>query len=324
MNFEHINLEICDCPLCGENQFKFLFQGRDLLHNLPGEYSVVKCLNCQFIFTNPRPTPETIGFYYPKNYGPYILTSISTSNDWSRRPWWKRQVRKLLGGGDISYVQALPKQLLPGRALEFGCASGGYLDSLVKSGWIVEGVEFDSEAAANARIKGHNVYTGSLESSPDPIHKYDLVVGWMVLEHLHQPKKCLERLNQWVEDDGWLVLSVPDASYFGFKMFKDYEYGLQLPAHLSHFTPKTITHILELTGWSVEKIHHQRVLGSISGSIGLYLRDRCNINNRFVNSLIEYDKYYAWLNNLLFPIAMFLAFFGQTGRMTVWAQKRSK
>jgi hypothetical protein len=81
--------------------------------------------------------------------------------------------------------------------------------------------------------------------------------------------------------------------------------------------------MLNQSGWEVKKILHQRVLGSIVGSLGFYLREKLGINNRLVDGLINYDTYFARFNGWLFPIAMLLAFFGQTGRMTVWAQKKS-
>src|SRR3546814_19345766 len=61
----------------------------------------------------------------------------------------------------------------------------------------------------------------------------DLIVGWMVLEHLHQPLAVLRKLRRWIQPDGWLVLSVPDAGSLEFRVFGDRWYALQLPTHSS-------------------------------------------------------------------------------------------
>jgi predicted SAM-dependent methyltransferase len=38
----------------------------------------------------------------------------------------------------------------------------------------------------------------------------------MVLEYLHDPMLGLKKLHNWIAPDGWLVLSVPNAAYWGF------------------------------------------------------------------------------------------------------------
>jgi hypothetical protein len=70
------NLETKPCPLGCSVSDETVLTGRDLLHDLPGEYTVVKCNSCGLMRTNPRPTPEAIGTYYPDDYGPYLGTQI--------------------------------------------------------------------------------------------------------------------------------------------------------------------------------------------------------------------------------------------------------
>src|SRR3546814_3023143 len=86
---------------------------------------------------------------------------------------------------------------------------------------------------------GYKVRNVSLEAAGDPQLPFDLIVGWMVLEHLHQPLDVLQKLRSWVRPDGWLVLSVPDAGGLEFRLFGDRWYALQLPTHLHHFSPET-------------------------------------------------------------------------------------
>jgi len=83
------------CPLGCETDDKFILTGRDRLLNLPGEFTVVRCKGCGLMRTNPRPTPKTIGFYYPDNYGPYLDTKVVV-NEYSNNsiPLWKQLLRK--------------------------------------------------------------------------------------------------------------------------------------------------------------------------------------------------------------------------------------
>ena len=71
-----IKLEQVSCPLVCQKGDKTVLTGRDLLHDLPGEFTVVKCLDCGLMRTNPRPTSGTVGFYYPDDYWPCLGTQV--------------------------------------------------------------------------------------------------------------------------------------------------------------------------------------------------------------------------------------------------------
>ena len=73
---EHVRIEDVSCPLCHLKNDKIILTGHDRIHNLVGKFTIVKCRSCGLMRTNPRPTPDTIGFYYPDDYGPYIGTQI--------------------------------------------------------------------------------------------------------------------------------------------------------------------------------------------------------------------------------------------------------
>ncbi|MCG7928200.1 MAG: class I SAM-dependent methyltransferase, partial [Candidatus Thiodiazotropha taylori] len=65
-----VELESKPCPLgCSPADEKVL-TGHDRINNLPGEFDVVRCGNCGLLRTDPRPTPTSIGFYYPDDYSP--------------------------------------------------------------------------------------------------------------------------------------------------------------------------------------------------------------------------------------------------------------
>ena len=311
-----ILLENAACPFGCPPEDETILIGRDRLHNLPGEFSVVKCRTCGLMRTNPRPTPETIGFYYPDNYGPYIGTLVPRGMAaCGLVPLWKRLLKKIFQFN----TQCLPP-LPKGRMLEVGCASGAFLHKMASQGWEVEGIEFSKDAANSARSLGYSVYTGRIEDTPDPNHFYDLVVGWMVLEHVHDPLLALKKLHDWVKPGGWLVISVPNTAALEFHLFKDAWYALHLPAHLYHYTPRTLEMLLARAGWCVKKVFHQRVLTNLVASLGYCLQDK-KPRYRLANYLIDFSSSGVAVNVLLYPLAYVLSLFGQTGRMTVWTQR---
>lgn len=317
-----VNFEASQCPLCCQSGDTLVLEGRDILHGLPGEFRVLKCQCCGLMRTDPRPTPEAIGFYYPADYGPYVDTQIQLAPaDSSLVRRFKDALRPLTARLFDTKAHAVPK-LPPGRMLEIGCASGAFLDHMAKRGWHVEGVEFSEAAASAARSLGYPVHTGPLEDAPAPSLPVDLVVGWMVLEHLHDPIGCLAKLNEWSSANAWLVLSVPNAKSAEFSVFRENWYALQLPTHLHHFTPKSLTHLLGAAGWKLEALHHQRSLGNLLFSLA-YITERHGLQ-RTTSFLRRWAGGNGVRFYVLFPLAWLLSLFGQTGRMTVWARKHEQ
>lgn len=313
---DSLRLEDVLCPLgCGKND-EVVLTGRDLLHDLPGEFTIVKCRTCGLMRTNPRPTPDSIGFYYPDDYGPYIGTRVQSEG--AKPAGWVRKVLSPLARRIFKFnVMSLPA-LAAGRMLEVGCASGAFLHQMAGQGWQVQGIEFSEKAAQAAAKLGYPVHAGALETAPQPDEPFDLIVGWMVLEHLHGPVGGLEKLREWAKPGAWLVLSVPNAGSLEFRLFKDKWYALQLPTHLYHFTPATIRKVLLAGGWQLEKVCHQRTLSNLFGSVGYVLRDKgyATLGQKFI-AFPERPGRWVYV---LFPLAWLLSIFGQTGRMTVWAR----
>lgn len=311
-----VNLENVSCPMgCGNND-ELILTGRDLLHGLPGEYTVVKCRNCGLMRTNPRPTPDTISFYYPEDYGPYVGTRVQHAR-LNSGSWVKKLMRPLLKRLFNFNLTPLPT-MKPGKMLEIGCASGAFMHQMSNQGWQVQGIEFSEKAALAAAKLGHRVHVGSLETASQLDAPFDLIVGWMVLEHLHDPVVGLKKLREWAKPDAWLAISIPDAGSFEFRIFKDKWYALQLPTHMFHYTPSTLEKVLLLSGWKLEKIHHQRILNNLIISTGNVLMIRGH--EKIGKYLCNYSKKPGKMNYLLYPLAWVLSIFGQTGRMTVWAR----
>ncbi len=267
-----VQLESKPCPICVKLDDQIILTRRDHLHNLPGEFTVVRCWNYSLMRTNPLPTPETIEFYYPDDDGPYKQSKISSKSlSEDSKLLWKRLVKNFL---EFEFNQNKLPDLAPSRMLEVGCASGKFLHQMANRGWEVEGIKFSETASEVAHSLGYKVHTGSLETAPEPEQKYDLVVAWMVLEHLHDPILVLKKLHNWVAPDGWLVLSVPNGASWDFSLFKNAWYSLHFPHHLYHYTPQTLGTILELSGCKMTCVLHQRFLYDLIASMGYSLEDR--------------------------------------------------
>lgn len=251
---------------------EFVLVGHDRLHGLPGNFRVVKCSLCSLMRTDPRPTAEAMSLYYPDDYGPHLGTRI-VEEGVDRRPAWRRhasRVAQALMNANTDRIPAIP----PGRLLEIGCASGSYLHKMSRAEWSVEGIELSALAAERARLAGHKVHVGTVESAPDPAQRLDVVVGWMVLEHPHDPVLALRRIHDWTKPGGWLVASVPNADCWEFRVFRSAWYALHLPNHLWHPTRETLRMVLERGGWQLQRVFFHRDERNVLGSLGHVLEDR--------------------------------------------------
>lgn len=288
----------------------FVLEGMDRIHNIPGHFNVVRCNTCALMRTNPRPTPQSMGAYYPDDYAPYH-TIASDSAVVASHTTLKVAVKRWLG----MESRVLPS-LAPGRMLEIGCASGAYLEQMRAKGWKAIGIEFSKSAAQAAQAKGFNVHNGSVESAPELDEPVDLIAAWMVLEHLHDPVGVLRRLRTWIKPEGYLVASVPAANG-GFRRFGNATYDLHLPNHLYHFSRSTVSAVLAKSGWRVEKIRWQRNPISLLRSLEYWAEDRGA--SRLVKALrwlvaSKHAQYFRFLLGWLLGLSR------TSGRIELWAR----
>lgn len=313
---ESVEIETMPCPVGCPPSDKFVLKSHDYLHRIAGEYRVVRCQTCGLMRTDPRPTAKTIGIYYPDQYGPYRQAQIERQSNRAPSYWpWRRLIKKAVD----FHTDTIPS-LSPGRLLEIGSASGWFMHKMAQKGWQVEGIERSADAAASARSLGYSVFAGPIEDAPDPAKSYDLMVGWMVLEHLHDPVAMLRKLHGWGRTNSYLAVSVPNLNSLDFWLFKERWYALQLPTHLFHFTIETLRTVLAQSGWQITKVFHQRVLNNYLASLGYWLQEKTKWH-RMGRILSEYPDNAAYGSYLLYPAAFLLSKAGQTGRMTVWAKR---
>ena len=313
-DIEHITI----CPLCQSQQLAHLFSARDTMHSMPGEWGIHSCRDCNLMLTSPRPTRSAMPAYYPNDYQPFGAPHAPNEH----RPLMatlKRWTGRLLDPKE----HVLPRGLAPGRALEVGCGSGRHLAQLAASGWHVHGLEPSFDTAERLRMAtGLPVTVGSIQDAIFDAESFDLVVAVMVLEHLHEPLHDLEAIHSWLRPGGFLTGSVPNCASWEFRYFGADWFALQVPTHLTHFTPNTLTRLLETAGFTSIRIYHQRNVNNLMIHLGRFLR-RHRIPG--ARTCLEYpEKGSAPLRYALWPLSAILAWLGQAGRMSFTVRKGTK
>lgn len=261
MNTEPI-FESIACDFCNNVEVEVLFEGPDRLLNLPGWFRVVRCKSCGLLRQDPRPTRETIKFYYPPEYEPYSI-AIDDESSFLRR--WDRRY------GMYKRRRAIERFCSKGRLLDVGCATGNFLYEMKRSGrWEVEGVEPDSESAQYARDRlGLKVYIGELTNINLPPHTYDVITMWNVFEHLHRPMENLRAVSRLLKPGGWFIFSIPNLNSWERHLLGRYWMGWELPRHLYYPSQELMESMLLSVGLSLQE---WRCLGGAYPSFLLSLR----------------------------------------------------
>jgi len=167
-----------------------------------------------------------------------------------------------------------PPWIGAGGYLDVGCGSGGALAVARALGWRVSGIEPNEAAAALARRFADELHVGDVLTAPFAPARFDVVTAFHVLEHVPDPVAVARRMLDWLAPGGLLIVEVPNVDGLGAAIFGGAWSGLELPRHLSHFTPATLELVLQKAGGRVVWCWHQAKPRSYLWSLSALLRDR--------------------------------------------------
>jgi SAM-dependent methyltransferase len=142
-----------------------------------------------------------------------------------------------------------------GRMLDVGCGGGAFLRRMRKAGWIVVGTEPDKRAAARlAAEEGFPVYHSLEDLIREREQCFDIIVLGHVIEHLPDPIHTLGILRSLLDAGGRLVLTTPNVSSLGSRIFDASWRGLEPPRHFNVFSPDSLRQALGRAGFHVERM----------------------------------------------------------------------
>lgn len=95
------------------------------------------------------------------------------------------------------------------KILEFGCAEGMVLYALKQKGYGVMGNDICAIADESMRELGIEISKKPVEEFVLEEHKFDLIMSFHVIEHLHDPRKVMGQLYDMLNEDGMLLMHVP-------------------------------------------------------------------------------------------------------------------
>jgi 2-polyprenyl-3-methyl-5-hydroxy-6-metoxy-1,4-benzoquinol methylase len=85
--------------------------------------------------------------------------------------------------------------------------------------------------------------------------KFDLITIWHVLEHVTEPEKYIKKISSLLRKYGKIVVEVPNYNSWTRRLTGKYWLGLDLDYHLTFFTPKTISLLVNKFKLKITKVH---------------------------------------------------------------------
>ena len=137
-------------------------------------------------------------------------------------------------------------------------------------------------------LPGDTVRTGSIADPEYADRKFDIVILWHVLEHLEHQEELLDVVTSHLDEDGMLIIAVPNFSSLQRRMFNKYWFHLDLPRHLVHLDSYWLQHQLLRRGYTIEGVSY---LDSLQNTYGFIQSSLNRIAPRHLNEYYRLLKY---------------------------------
>jgi SAM-dependent methyltransferase len=208
-------------------------------------FRIVRCRQCDLAQTAPAPSEQELDGYYPQGYH-------------STTKRYRGGLDRVLGMVHRSRIRAI-ERLAGGRGsvLDIGCGPGVLINQMRSLGWRVRGTERSLSAAQQARDVFHlDVGAVDIDELVAAGATYDAVVLWHVAEHLRAPAETIRGIARLLRPGGVLLIAVPNFGSPEARIGRAGWFHLDVPRHLVHFTPATLTAILKDAGFRPAKVSY--------------------------------------------------------------------
>lgn len=231
-----------NCPLC-QSKVEVLFKEvKD--HTVTKEvFEILNCETCDLAFTHPMPSMEEIGPYYKaESYISHTNTKKGLMNK------LYHSIRSYMLFEKVKMITRFV-DVKGTSTVDVGAGTGYFVNTIKKFGTNALGFEPDADARAMAQ-KEHGIELQEMEELFKlPANSISAITMWHVMEHVHEVDKYLAHYHEILKDNGVLVIAVPNYKSFDAAYYKENWAALDVPRHLWHFSPKSMTKWAEKHGF---------------------------------------------------------------------------
>jgi SAM-dependent methyltransferase len=222
------------------------------LETCRNEWRFWECTECETVWLDPRPDPETLGTIYPPHYYSYNMESLSPialrGKELLDRPKF-RTILSALGTEPRSY-------------LDVGCGDGRYLDVIAKRGVPrdkIFGLELSEGTVRKLRDRGYRVFLRRVEDCNEiPAGSIDLATMLHVIEHVADPLTVVRRIHEWLSPNGVLAVETPNIDAWDIRLFGSTWWGgYHIPRHWTLFKRSSLARLFDEAGFDVVRVIYE-------------------------------------------------------------------
>lgn len=230
------------CPVCSKAGASEYLSAPDRLHGRREMYRLVRCPHCTLVWLSSPPKPTDMHVHYTDAY--HRLISAGGKDAPERWPFRKVTIEQFKRGGSL---------------LDLGCSSGSFLQFMRDDSWKLYGVEMSAQEARVAeRNSGAKVFVGTVADATFEPNSFDVITCFDVLEHLYEPRTVMTKVAEWLKPGGIFYVLVPNIDSAEKRIFQSYWHGLEMPRHLFHYTPRSLTFLAQSVGLRAASVETRR------------------------------------------------------------------
>lgn len=234
------------CAICSSSKMSGKFELYDDRYGYPGSFPLVACTRCGHKLLVGEFTPDLMR----KLYTDYYPRSTFELDRYRPSPAAKGFISWLNGERRLAYSW-VPENV---RVLDIGCGFGESLGYHTARGCDVYGVEADENIRRVADKFGFKVHVGLFDPDLCNANFFDYVTMDQVIEHMTDPLKTMRGIAKVLKPGGMAIVSTPNASGWGAKLFGRRWINWHAPYHIQHFSPSSMIMAAEQAGLSMEKM----------------------------------------------------------------------
>lgn len=220
-----------NCSVCNATSVS-AFQLWDDRYGYPGKFSLMRCRECGHAFLKQdfmsKQLMDLYSNYYPRSN--FDLDAYQPYREEKGFLVW-------LDGSKSSAFRWVPENV---RVLDIGCGFGESLGYHAARGCEVYGVEADENIRRVADKFGYKVHVGLFDPDIYEENFFDYITLDQVLEHVTEPLETLRGVANILKSGGIAVVSFPNASGWGAKVFGRKWINWHTPYHLQFYSEKSI------------------------------------------------------------------------------------
>ena len=200
-------------------------------------YAIVKCKNCGLVFSKEVLDDEALTYLYSQSKVTFSEHTELISKDY------------------LSYLQSCLSKNKKGKALEIGCSTGFFLETLLRAGFQeVHGCEPSAEAIEKAASEvKRNIHPGLFKEGLYPESHFDLVCSFQTLDHISDPVAVVKNCYKILRDESIACFITHNVKGLHARLFGERSPVFDVE-HIYLFDPDTLSRLLRESGFEDVKV----------------------------------------------------------------------